>query len=82
MSGTRYLEGPRPRLFGHRGASGVMPENTLDAFELGWKLVDGYRLLLKLGFYAAFARPRRAHVAMILRGIRDGVRGRLGQYKT
>ena len=32
MSGTRYLEGPRPRLFGHRGASGVLPENTLDAF--------------------------------------------------
>ena len=32
MSGTRYLEGPRPRLFGHRGASGVIPENTLDAF--------------------------------------------------
>ena len=35
MSGTRYLEGPRPRLFGHRGASGVVPENTLDAFVAG-----------------------------------------------
>jgi glycerophosphoryl diester phosphodiesterase len=28
----RYEEGPRPRLFGHRGASGTMPENTLPAF--------------------------------------------------
>ncbi len=28
----RYLDGPRPRLFGHRGASGTMPENTLPAF--------------------------------------------------
>jgi len=35
VSGTRYLDGPRPRLFGHRGASGVVPENTLDAFAAG-----------------------------------------------
>lgn len=28
----RYLDGPRPRLFGHRGASGEEPENTLPAF--------------------------------------------------
>ncbi|HRI64591.1 MAG TPA: glycerophosphodiester phosphodiesterase [Polyangium sp.] len=29
---TRYVDGPKPRLFGHRGASGTMPENTLAAF--------------------------------------------------
>jgi glycerophosphoryl diester phosphodiesterase len=29
---TRYIDGPKPRLFGHRGASGTMPENTLAAF--------------------------------------------------
>jgi glycerophosphoryl diester phosphodiesterase len=29
---TRYVDGPKPRLFGHRGASGTMPENTLGAF--------------------------------------------------
>lgn len=29
---VRYLDGPRPRLFGHRGASGVAPENTLPSF--------------------------------------------------
>jgi glycerophosphoryl diester phosphodiesterase len=28
----KYLDGPRPRLFAHRGASGVAPENTLAAF--------------------------------------------------
>ena len=32
---TRYLDGPRPRLFAHRGASGLAPENTLEAFRLG-----------------------------------------------
>jgi glycerophosphoryl diester phosphodiesterase len=29
----RYFDGPRPRIFGHRGASGTMPENTLPSFE-------------------------------------------------
>ena len=27
-----YKDGPRPRLFAHRGASGTAPENTLPAF--------------------------------------------------
>jgi len=27
-----YLEGPRPRLFAHRGASGTAPENTVESF--------------------------------------------------
>jgi glycerophosphoryl diester phosphodiesterase len=30
---SRYLEQPRPRLFGHRGASAHFPENTLPAFQ-------------------------------------------------
>lgn len=27
-----FVAGPKPRLFGHRGSSGTMPENTLGAF--------------------------------------------------
>lgn len=29
------LSGPRPRLFAHRGASGLAPENTIEAFRSG-----------------------------------------------
>jgi glycerophosphoryl diester phosphodiesterase len=31
----RYLDGPRPRLFAHRGGSAIAPENTLEAFAAG-----------------------------------------------
>ncbi len=30
-----WFDGPRPRLFAHRGASGVAPENTIEAFAEG-----------------------------------------------
>jgi glycerophosphoryl diester phosphodiesterase len=39
----RFLDTPKPRLFAHRGASGLRPENTLDAFAAG--LEDGARIL-------------------------------------
>lgn len=31
----RYLDGPRPRLFAHRGGAKIAPENTLEAFAAG-----------------------------------------------
>ena len=32
MRGGEYFAGPRPRLFGHRGAAGLLPENTMASF--------------------------------------------------
>lgn len=32
-----YAQGPRPRLYGHRGASGEIPENTIEAFRAALK---------------------------------------------
>jgi rhamnosyltransferase len=43
-----------------------------------WKFVDCYRLGLRFGFYAIFAKPRPAHVRAMITGLRDGLRGRLG----
>ena len=37
-----YLDLPRPRVFGHRGASGVAPENTLPSFALATALGADY----------------------------------------
>lgn len=45
---------------------------------LNWKLVDGYRLLLKLGFYSLFAKPRGEHLRMMLLGLWHGAVGRSG----
>jgi len=46
---------------------------------LNWKCVDAYRLLLKYGFYSAFARPRREHWWMMTRGIGHGLVGSMGR---
>lgn len=43
-----------------------------------WKLVDGYRLLLKFGFYSLFAKPRREHLRMMALGLWHGATGRSG----
>ena len=37
-----YLEPPRPRTFGHRGAAALAPENTLPSFQLGSALGAKY----------------------------------------
>jgi glycerophosphoryl diester phosphodiesterase len=37
-----YFNGPRPRVFGHRGAAGVAPENTLPSFALALELGAEY----------------------------------------
>jgi glycerophosphoryl diester phosphodiesterase len=39
---SSYFTPPRPRIFGHRGAAGVAPENTLPSFALGAALGASY----------------------------------------
>lgn len=46
---------------------------------LNWKVIDGWRLMLKYVFYTLFARPRLTHLKMMTIGIWHGVRGRLGK---
>src|SRR5712692_10056279 len=41
--GSGYFSGPRPRLYGHRGAAGLAPENTLASFQRA--IADGAELL-------------------------------------
>lgn len=44
-----------------------------------WKWVDGWRLLLKYGFYTLFAKPRFKQFAKMTLGIWHGLTGRLGR---
>lgn len=45
---------------------------------LTWKLATGLRLFLKLGYFAVFGPQRLAQLRMMGRGLRDGLRGRMG----
>lgn len=47
---------------------------------LNWKIVDGFRLVLRYGFYTLFAKPRHKHWLMMTRGLLDGLLNRSGQY--
>jgi rhamnosyltransferase len=45
-----------------------------------WKIAEGLRLAQRFVFYALFARPRAAQIGMMLRGMVDGLRGRMGRH--
>ncbi|WP_295849941.1 glycosyltransferase family 2 protein [uncultured Xylophilus sp.] len=47
---------------------------------LGWKLVDGWRLLLKFGFYSLVPPRRGSHCRMMALGLWHGLRGRSGPW--
>ena len=47
-----------------------------------WKCADGWRLVLKYGFYTLFATPRLEHLRMMSRGVMDGLTGRMGSYRA
>jgi rhamnosyltransferase len=47
---------------------------------LNWKIVDGWRLLLRYGFYSLYARPRWQHWKMMSLGLFHGLINRSGKY--
>lgn len=51
---------------------------TLAHVSLGWKLFDALQLAKKLVIFTLVGRPRSAHLFAMLRGLRDGLQGRLG----
>ena len=46
---------------------------------IGWKIADGWRLLLKYIFYTIFGKPRHKHLSMMSKGILDGLLNRMGK---
>lgn len=51
----------------------------LDTLPLQWKVADGWRLILKYGFYTLFAKPQYKHWWMMTKGAWHGLRGRMGR---
>ena len=51
---------------------------TLPYISAAWKRSDALQLLKKWVFFSLVGRPRWAHFGMMLRGILDGLKGRLG----
>lgn len=47
-----------------------------------WKVVDGWRLLLKFGYYSLMTKPRVMHCFMMIKGMWHGVRGKSGMINS
>lgn len=46
-----------------------------------WKVQDFVRMVFKFGAFALFFSPRRQNLAMMLKGIRDGLSGKTGKLR-
>jgi len=46
---------------------------------LHWKFADGWRLVLKYGFYTLLAKPRHQHWWMMTKGVWHALTGRMGR---
>lgn len=51
---------------------------TLPHVSFGWKLFDALQLAKKLVVFTLVGRPRAVHLGAMLRGVRDGLLGRMG----
>ena len=70
------LHSPRRHYYHFRNAVLLYREPWLP---LNWKLVDGWRLILKYVFYSLFAKPRMTHWRMMTLGIWHGLLGKSGK---
>lgn len=61
--------------------------NSIDLFKrryilTGWRFIILWRMIRSFIFYALFPPNRFQHLYMMVKGMRDGVRGSLGKYKA
>ena len=70
------LHSPLRHYYHFRNAILLYKENWVP---LNWKLVDGYRLVLKYVFYSLFTKPRKTHFKMMTIALWDGFLGKAGK---
>ncbi len=71
------LHSPLRHYYHFRNAVHLYKQNYVP---LNWKIVDGWRLILKYGFYTLFAKPRFEHWKMMTIGLIHGILGKSGKY--
>jgi rhamnosyltransferase len=69
------MHSPLRHYYHVRNAVRLYCENNIP---LNWKVVDGWRLLLKYVYYSLFGVPRRRHWWMMTLGLVHGLKNRLG----
>jgi len=75
--GKRYpLHSPLRHYYHFRNAVWMYRQGWLP---INWRLADGWRLLLKFGFYTLFAKHRLQHLKMMAKGVMHGMVGRMGR---
>lgn len=73
--GKRYpLHSPLRHYYHFRNATWMYRQGWLP---VQWRLADGWRLVLKFGFYTLFAKPRFRHLGMMVKGVLHGLIGRM-----
>lgn len=76
--GRRYpMHGPIRHYYQFRNAIALMKRASMP---LKWKSTELVKLPFRVVIYCLFPSRRGEHLAMVWRGIRDGLRGRLGPY--
>jgi rhamnosyltransferase len=72
------MHGPLRHYYQFRNIIALMRRSSIP---LSWKSTELLKLPVRVVIYCFFPSKRREHLAMVWRGIRDGLRGRLGAYR-
>lgn len=71
------MHGPLRHYYQFRNVIALMKRSSMP---MTWKTTEVVKLPVRVVIYCFFPEQRREHLAMVWRGIRDGLSGRLGPY--
>jgi len=72
------MHGPLRHYYQFRNVVALMKRASMP---MTWKSTELVKLPVRIVIYCFFPERRKEHLVMVWRGIRDGLRGRLGAYR-